>query len=203
MAVERIADSTAEPLSLQDAKDHVRVASSGEDIYIEGLIRAARKRWEGFSRRGFLKQKLRHTRDAWPRTDVWELPRGPMFSTTAVKVTYRPSTGGTQTFDSTNYIIDDRSMLPRLVLKDGESWPSTKLQEAIGIDAEFEVGYGKQSTDVPENIRHALRLTIGSNFEHREDIVVGSQAVEIPQSARQLMWQERIPDVAGAGDPRL
>lgn len=196
MAVERIADATSEPLSLSEAKTHLRVTSPGEDTYVTGLIKAARKRAERFTRSGFLKQTWRDTRDMWPVSDEWTLERGPMFSSTGVVVRYRPqgSTSAT-TFSSTNYIVDDRSLFGRIVLKEGVSWPSTNLQQANGVEAEWEVGYGSTRSDVPEDLRHALKLMIGSNFDHREDIVVGSQVVEMPNSATHLLWGHRVPEV--------
>lgn len=194
-AVELVTDSTAEPVTLQDAKDHLRVDSTHEDTLIEGLVKAARKRAERYCRTGLIKQTWRDTRDDFPVGDVWELPRGPVFSTTGVVVTYRPSSGGELTFASTNYIVDDSSLFGRVVLKQDAAWPSTKLQEAVGAEVTWEVGYGKQSTDVPEDLRHALKLMIGTNYEHREDVVVGSQVVTLPRAAESLMWGYRVPEV--------
>ena len=64
MAVEVTSPATAVAVPIEDARDHLRVASTAEDIYIEGLVRAATRRAERFTRRGFLKQTVRRTMDS-------------------------------------------------------------------------------------------------------------------------------------------
>lgn len=195
-AVEVTSPATTVPVSIEDAKDHLRVASTAEDIYIEGLVRAATKEAERFTRRKLLRQTVRHTRDDFPAGDTWTLPRAPVAESSNLVVTYRPSSGGSLTFDSTSYIVDDRSLIGRVVLKEGVSWPSEDLQDANGADIEFTAGYGTRPEDVPADLRHALKLMIASNYEHREDVVVGSQVIQTPRAAESLMWGYRLPEVA-------
>lgn len=45
---------------------------------------------------------------------------------------------------------------------------------------------------IPEGIRAAMKLTLGSRFEHREDIIVGVSAQEMPQAAKSLLWPRRV-----------
>lgn len=45
---------------------------------------------------------------------------------------------------------------------------------------------------LPEGVRSAMKLMLGSRFEHREDIVVGQSVAELPQSAQSLLWCKRV-----------
>lgn len=45
---------------------------------------------------------------------------------------------------------------------------------------------------IPESIRAAMKLTLGSRFEHREDIIVGAIGSELPQAARSLLWLHKV-----------
>lgn len=45
---------------------------------------------------------------------------------------------------------------------------------------------------LPQGVRSAMKLTLGSRFEHREDIVVGQSVAELPQPAQSLLWAKRV-----------
>lgn len=198
-AVERTVDSTGTLVATSNIKQHTRVATTADDTYLAGLVAAAQKEAERFTRSGFLTQTWRDTRDDFPSGDVWPLQRGPVINSSNVSVQYRPSSGGgAVTFGSTNYIVDDRSLFGRVVLKSEQAWPSEDLQDAIGAEVSWEVGYGDKSSDVPEDLKHAVKLMVASNYEHREDVVVGSQAVKLPRAAESLLRGYRVPEVPGA-----
>src|SRR5262245_39783563 len=55
-----------EPLSLAEAKLHLRVAHDDEDDAIVALVAAARTQIETTTRRAFITQHWRVVRDCWP-----------------------------------------------------------------------------------------------------------------------------------------
>jgi len=61
-----ITEPTVEPISLQEAKDHLRIRHSDEDTDIERMITAARRHAEQFTGRAFISQRWRLTLDYLP-----------------------------------------------------------------------------------------------------------------------------------------
>ena len=45
-------------------------------------------------------------------------------------------------------------------------------------------GYGATAASVPRRLVQAMKLDIGSMYEHREDVIVGTIAAELPMSVR-------------------
>ena len=66
MAVKLITPPALEPISLQEAKAHLRVDFGDDDDYISALITAARDFAEGFTRRAFLTQSWLLALDHFP-----------------------------------------------------------------------------------------------------------------------------------------
>ena len=72
---------TVEPISLAEAKQHLRFESTVEDALISALIVAARKHCETATRRAFVTQTLRLTRDTfptWKECYQFRLPQPPL-----------------------------------------------------------------------------------------------------------------------------
>ena len=65
-----------------------------------------------------------------------------------------------------------------MVLKKGEAWPSVTLAAANGVRVRYVAGYGAAGSNVPQAIRQAILLVIGSLYENREDVLV-AQGVSI------------------------
>lgn len=197
MALRVTVGATDEPLSLNDAKDHLRVSSTDEDVLVESQIRAAREWVENRTRRALPTQTFQLTADAFPRARYIELPRSPLVAATtsySPSVTYLPSTGGTATLSSTAYIVDAESEPGRIVLKDAQSWPSVTLQAANGVRVSFKAGYGA-SSDVPQGLKQAMQLLVGHYYENREGVVVGSISTNVDMTVNSLVAGFRVPDV--------
>lgn len=179
-----------EPLSLADAKAHLRVDHSDEDTLINALIAAAREDAEDFRNQSFITQTWKLTLDVWPtEPDVIELPRGPV-SVTSVK--YTDEDGNTSTFASSNYVEDLESEPARLALKRSASWPSDTLQVVNGIEVTYVAGYGDDASDVPAAVVEALKLMIGHYYENREATITGTIISRIPLGAQHLLWKKRV-----------
>jgi len=185
MYLERITAPAAEPVSLSEAKEHLRVISSAteEDDLITSLTSAARELCEDISRRSFVTQTLELTLDAWP-VDFIQLPLRPIASITSVK--YTDSNGDEHTVASTNYILSN----DRLFLASGYSWPSDSLQPFGAIKVRYVAGYG-DAVAVPNKYKQAILLTVGHWFQNREAVVLGDTPKELPLAVKALLLTDR------------
>lgn len=178
-----------EPISLDEAKDHIRVIGEDEDLLIQSLITAAREWCEGFQQRAYVAQTRRLTLDRWPRGRTIHLPRPPLQSVTSIVYTDRE--GAQYTIETESYIVDTDAEPGRIVLAYGASWPSVALRPAAGVEITYVAGYGDAS-DVPQKVKQAMLLLVGHWYEHREAVLTGAMSKEIEFAVHSLLWQDRV-----------
>ena len=75
-----------EPLSLDDAKAYLRVATSDDDDVITALIASARLHVEAQTRRALITQSWRIVRDAWPADGIIRIVPVPLQAIAAARV---------------------------------------------------------------------------------------------------------------------
>ena len=160
-----------EPITLTEAKLHLRVDYDEDDALIEALIMAARERAEGHMWRALITQTLNVRLDSWPCHEFLFLPRPRLQSVSSVQ--YTDDLGATATFASSNYIVSTASEPGVIALKDNAEWPTATLQVIDGISVTYVAGYGV-AADVPAIIKQALLLTVGHWYENREDVLAGA-----------------------------
>lgn len=182
-----------EPVSLEEAKLHLRVDHDDEDTLINADIAAARRYCEQtVLSRALITQTWDLYMDKWPDGDELLIPQPPLQSVD--EVAYTDEDGTEFTFDAVNYIVDTASEPGRIALKSTASWPSVTLQVVNGVRVRFTAGYGDAAGDVPETIRKAMKLLIGDLYEHREEslVVQGLQLQRLPFGVRMLLEDERM-----------
>lgn len=171
----------AEPLTLEDAKTHLRVDGTDEDDLIESLVQTAREYCETFTNRAFVTQTWYWKADRFPYFQKIWLPRPPLTSITSVS--YIDQNGNTQTWaPTTGYqlaqLTGPKAGYSTLMPAYGNSWPTSRYQlEAVTI--EYVCGYGLPPA-VPASILSAMRLLIGHLYENREAVVLGVNPLELP-----------------------
>ena len=154
-------------LTLNSLKDQLYiVADDTYDTHLYTLIDGATLWVEQYLCRKLITQTWYCYLDEWPREDFIELPFGDVQSVAAVK--YTDTDESQSTFDSGDYLVDTDSIPGRVVLKYGETWPTVTLSPKNPIQIEFTTGYGDDDTDVPMDIRHALKMLCSQHYEHRE-----------------------------------
>lgn len=183
MALTLVTAPAVEPITLDDAKRHLRVDHSDEDGHILGLIASARNWAENYTRRAFITQTWAATYDGFPR--VFHVERPPLQSVVAASFTY--DYDGTHTQVPTSvYDVDTDSEPGRVYEAYGQSWPTPRIiQNSVRL--RFVAGYGDAPEDVPAQIRHALRLMVSHFHENREPVIVGASVVDVPMSAEYLL----------------
>lgn len=194
---------TEEPITLADAKLHLRVTHTEEDGRIASMIEAARRRCEAETRRALVTQTWDLTLPFWPGVGnsvvtsgpEWPwmgrggriiLPKPPLQSITSI--TYLTPAGSTLAVtEGTDFKV--RTGSPGVVsLKSGKSWPSVSTEDDP-IMIRFVAGYGLGAA-VPDSLVQGMLLLIGSMYEHREDLVVGQTPAMLPDVVEALWATE-------------
>ena len=154
--------AVTEPLSLTDAKEHLKVDTVDDDALITAQIVAARKWIEQYCNRSLPSQTLTAYFDTAPYGGLLMLPQSPCISVTSIN--YVDTDGNTQVWDSSKYDVDTNGSPARIYPAYGESWPTVRSQ-MNAVNVVYVVG----QASVEEDIVHALKLMVGSLYAAREN----------------------------------
>lgn len=179
MALILLTGPAEEPVTLADARAHLRLDGTEENALVEALIAAARAALEAETRRAFVTQSWRLTLDDWPEGTV-QLPLAPVSEVTAVSIA--DAEGALLPLDAEIYETALAGDTPRLAARRGQVWPMPATRLA-GIAIDFTAGYGAAG-DVPPPLRQALLLLVAHWFEHREPAGAGT---ELPRAVTALV----------------
>jgi uncharacterized phiE125 gp8 family phage protein len=169
--------------SVEDAKAWLHVDADDSDDRIEFLIEAATAFLDGFDGylgRALVTQTWALHLPAFPGCGQIAIPLRDLIAVTSV--TYKDGAGATQTLSSASYhVLDGRQS--RLVLVDGQSWPTTAIQPRA-VTVTFTCGYGG-ATDVPKAILAAAKRMIeilydGADVGSAADAVSSVKAILAP-----------------------
>lgn len=178
-----------EPITLSEAKAHLRVDTTAEDVLISCLIQAAREYAETFTNRALVTQTYDLILDGFPACDVIELPRPKLQSVTSIS--YIDTAGDSQTWASSNYDVDTSGVFGRIALADGISWPST--QSSINtVNIRFVTGYGDETSDIPQSIKQGMLMYIADLYDNRDSSIKGVSISPAMFTANHLLSQERV-----------
>ena len=175
-----------EPVTVTEAKAHLRVDDTNSDTLITSLIVAAREYAETFTRRALITQTWDWIADGFPGTIVLPLPR--LVSVTSI--TYIDSDGNSQTLAASTYTVDTDSEPGRIVPAFGKSWPVTRAV-FNAVTVRFVAGYGAAAA-VPQTIKQAMLLLIGHWYDHREAVAHAQTVVEVPMAVDTLLFAKRF-----------
>lgn len=183
----------AEPVSLTEAKLHLRVDISTDDNLITAQIVAAREACEKWTGRAFITQTWERYFDVFPSCEMGliELPHSPAIAITSV--IYTDTNNIAQTMSSGDYQLDAVSEPARLLPVDGEAWPTdVKPYKANAVKVTWTAGYGAAASAVPGPIKQAILMLIGLMYENREAVNVGNLVTELPVGVQDLLWNYRV-----------
>lgn len=189
MPLTLVTPPAVEPVTLIEAKAHLRVTATDEDTLITALIKAARQQAEHRTvATVFVTQTWTETLDAFPAEIV--LSRRPLQSVSSI--TYTDTDGTEQTLAVADYQVVTDELLGRIVPAYGVDWPTARdMPGAVVVT--YVAGYGA-AADVPESIKSAVLLLIGHLYEHREAVSDGSMS-ELPMAVDALLapyWVARF-----------
>lgn len=168
---------TVEPVSLAEAKKHLKVDLTDEDELIAGMITAAREHIEHITRRAILTQTWDICLQDWPQGNNITLPYGCLQSVEFVA--YRDAGGEKHILaEGVDYIVErNGEKVGRVVLPRGGSWPGFGLYPSNPITVRFVCGWASPAA-VPASIKNAIKSHLADLHERRGDAVIGQSVVE-------------------------
>lgn len=180
MTLVQLDQDGAEPVSLSEAKAHLRIDSADDDLFLTGLISAAREWAEVFTRRALIDTGYRLDLCGWPSCGVITLPRPPLKTLAHVK--YYDAANTLQTWATTQYQVSAPigPWAPRaeIRLASTASWPNTYAR-VDAVQVTFDAGYGAAC---PRALKAAVLILLTHLYEHR-----GDASQELPPAAKALM----------------
>lgn len=186
---------TAEPVSVDEAKLHLRVEASLEDDLIRSKIAAARQTVELETGRQIAPARWDVKLNCFPRHDTEPIliPRPPLRS--VVSITYVDTAGVTQTWAAANYQVavpvGEAAEFGYVLPAYDKSYPETR-DVAHAVTVRFDAGYdGTVQPAVPDAIKAAILLHVGVLYAHREDQVTGTTVSDL-RAAGSLLSRFRM-----------
>lgn len=207
-SLELVTAPAVEPITLGEAKAHLRVDIDDDDALIGALIKAAREKAEQLTGRAFVSQVWRLRLDGFPSEAdaAILLPQPPLRAVQSLQ--YVDGGGALQDLYATDAVspaidghfdINYWSEPGYLVPAYGKYWPSTRTQPGAVV-VTFEAGYPyletsplDQAENVPAAVKAAIKLMVGHWYEHRE--AAGSDEFhELPFAVGALLDTVKVTD---------
>lgn len=172
--LKRVTAPPVNPITLNEAKDWLRVDGTEQDLMISTAIDAAVSFLDGPHGIGIalVEQKWDLFLDRFPVTI--EIPLTPVQSVD--EITYVDRDGNTQTLDTSVYKVSTNQRPAIVERAFGESWPVTRL-EADAVKIRFTAGYAPSSgsptdytVNVPADLKAALKWLVTHMYEHPSPI---------------------------------
>lgn len=185
MSLRLITPPASEPITLVEAKAHLRVDHAYDDAIIQLYLSAARQHidgYDGWLGRAIMPQTWELALDCFPADGTIRLPLPPLQSVTSVK--YDDVAGDEQTMPPTDYSVDAKSQ-PGWVVMNSGGWPTT-WTGINSVRITYIAGYAS-AAEVPAAIKAAILLMLGNLYENRSDVVIGRTAVVMPFAAQVLL----------------
>jgi len=164
-APKRVVQPSIEPVTVSEAKTHLRIDNNVEDAYIASLISVARITAENRTQRTFITTTWSYTLDSFP--DAIPLPNPPIID--AVSLQYISVDNVLVTLSSQDYVVDNVREPGWIVPKYGKQFPPT-YDEINSVIATYRAGYGSLATDVPAPIRHWILLAVGDLYDQSRSL---------------------------------
>lgn len=166
MALDIVTPPAAEPLALDEAKAWLRLDGGSEDALVSALVATARGAVELACGRLLLAQGWRWRLDAWPPGGTVRIPVSPVTTVTGVSVA---TAAGPLSIAAGDWLLARTSDPARLVFLRPPPAPDAP---AGGITITGTAGLGATPAELPEPLRHAVRLTLAALWENRGDAAV-------------------------------
>jgi uncharacterized phiE125 gp8 family phage protein len=185
----RATPPAVEPVTLAEAKAHLRVDIATDDALITSIIKAAREWCEEYLDRSLVHTQWTMRMDSFPHEFV--LPRPPMATSgtvTATTITYTLETQAVETLDTATYRVDRHDTPGRIRVVYAGTWPAHLFDEN-SVTVTWYGGYGADGTSVPAAIRSAMLMVISHLYEHRT--AVAPSGSEVPLGVKALLDAHR------------
>lgn len=210
----RATEPTVYPVTLSEAKLHLRIDNIDDDTLLTSLLASATRWAEDYCDRTFCGTQWQMRLDSFygpvgspvqfglkadgnniegrqgtvPNLDV-ELPRPPMMQSgtaTAVTITYTPSAGAsTTTLDATTYRVDRQATPGVCRPLYGQTWP-THLVDQNSVTVTWWAGYSADGTSVPPPVKSAILMLVSHLWSNR-DAAAETALTEVPFGVKAML----------------
>lgn len=186
---------SAEPVTLAEAKLHLKVDVTDDDALITEQLASAREYIEDISSTSLMTQTITLRADNFPTCfgrgqeeyGLIELPRGPIQSFTSVA--YLDENGNSQTLNATKYRADIVSRPGRLTPSYGNTWPATQpVTHAVTLT--YVAGFTSAGV-VPSRFKTAIKTLVGSMYRFRENTITERTVAEVGKVCTDLVMPLR------------
>jgi uncharacterized phiE125 gp8 family phage protein len=205
MPMQLLTPPAGEPVSLEEAKLHLRVDFNDDDGLIQMLISSARQAAETITNRQFMTARWRMILDSFPGPSLMGVPAGQPFTLpghailipkspvqSVVAINYLDMASVQQTMPAANYTVDAACEPARITPIFGQIWP-IPLPQIGAVSVTFDVGYG-DALAVPEGIKSWIKMRVGSLYTYREEVVAPSRGrIETLQFVDGLLDPYKVP----------
>jgi len=210
----RATEPASNPVTLAEAKLHLRIDNSDDDTLIASLISAATRWAEDYCDRTFCHTQWQMRVDSFygaigspvqfglkadgnniegrqgvvPQLDL-ELPRPPMVLTgtaTSVAIAYTPGVSGTTaTLSTTEYRVDRQATPGVCRPLYGQTWP-THLVDQNSVTVTWWAGYSSDGTSVPATVKSAVLMIVSHLWSNR-DAAQETALSEVPFGVKAML----------------
>jgi uncharacterized phiE125 gp8 family phage protein len=185
-----ITKADADPVSLEEAKKHLRIDYDDDDDTIAALISAATLQAQSVTQRRFVTQTVEYVLQHWHHPI--ELPIKPVAKDGVVSITYVDwVTQAPLVLDPSQYVVKTDGETVSIIRAYSVIWPLVFKFSPEPIVIQFKVGTAV--ADVPANVKAAIKLTVGHLYENRQDVIIASTRsaiAELPLGAMSLLLSE-------------
>ena len=178
-----------EPISLSEAKLHLRITSTDDDTAITDDITAARKIVESILGSQLITATLALYLKDFPCSDI-KLPYSPVQSVSSI--TYFDTNGSSQTLSTANYQVDTNDLPAKIKPAPTYVWPNVQTDRFNAITITYIAGFGSSGSNVPAHIRQAIKIGVADLYEERQTGIVGTIRTET-STLHDLLVHDIIP----------
>lgn len=175
----------AEPLTLSEAKAHLRKLTDDEDTLITSYIVAAREWVENYTGHILVSRTITETFSAFG--DYLSLRYRPV--TALGDIDYFDADGDATVYEGG--VLRTHAYPAKVYPPTGTTFPT--IGTDTGITVEYTAGY--DSGDVPTVFKQAMRLLIGHWYERRAGVSADTLE-EVPLAVKSLCGPFRVPPLA-------
>lgn len=169
MYLRQIEAPEVEPISLAEAKQHLRINHDADDVPLLASLKASRQAIENFIEISLLSQKWEFRKSIHGLYRV-ELPRGPVIEIEQIKV---------------NKKVLAKTRYP--LYQEGNSFYVHDLDYVAGdLCIRYRTGFGEQADHVPHPLKQAILIMVAYFYENR-----GESQVKLPLQIKELLQPYR------------
>lgn len=179
------AKSSDLPVTLAEAKTHLRLLSDDLDTEVDALLEAAVEYCETVCGRSLrVSQTITQKYDGWPCSPV-RFDRQPVTAITSV--TYYDANDVSQTVNASNYRLLVSSEAAALLEFDTDFSRPTASSRADSVTITYVAGYAAIA-DVPQRAKAAIKLKLAELFGNLDERMVAANERSIASLLGTLEW---------------